>query len=284
MFDHTSLIKFIETRFADGNPDLIETNITPWRRAVVGDLTSAFDFAQPNGWHMVELPGTDAYKPQQLVGHPSEVIVPPPHQMLPEQERGVRPARALPYALHARSIVQPADGSVRIDFGNTGRAAAVFQVRSGNSAHDPRTYTVEPNIQVSGAWSVAGVGATDYDLSVYGPNGFLRVFKGSISPAATSLGVQTIYDDRTNRITLTISNLGSHSITFDVLDKYTGQIISEVLDRGASVSRRWSLAPFDGWYDFMITVAYESGFTYEAAGHLETGKDSISDPAMGGLL
>ena len=38
-FDHTSLIRFIEARFGVGEP-----NITPWRRAVCGDLTSAFDF------------------------------------------------------------------------------------------------------------------------------------------------------------------------------------------------------------------------------------------------
>jgi phospholipase C len=76
VFDHTSLVKFIEARFAGDNPDLVETNITPWRRAVVGDLTTAFDFAKPNGWRMFALPDTDGFKPQQLVGHPSEVIVP----------------------------------------------------------------------------------------------------------------------------------------------------------------------------------------------------------------
>ena len=38
-FDHTSLIRFIEARFGVDEP-----NITPWRRAVCGDLTSAFDF------------------------------------------------------------------------------------------------------------------------------------------------------------------------------------------------------------------------------------------------
>src|SRR6185436_16966160 len=101
-----------EARFADGNPDLIETNITPWRRAVVGDLTSAFDFARPNGWHMVQLPATAQYVPQQLVRQPDDTIVAPANQQLPTQEPGVRPARALPYALDARCAVQLTDGSV----------------------------------------------------------------------------------------------------------------------------------------------------------------------------
>jgi phospholipase C len=53
---------------------------------------------------------------------------------------------------------------------------------------------------------------------------------------------------------------------------------------GASASSRFSRARFDGWYDFVITVAGDTGFEYEVAGHLETGEDSVSDPAMGGLV
>ena len=40
VFDHSSVIRFLETRFGFHEP-----NISPWRRAVCGDLTSAFDFA-----------------------------------------------------------------------------------------------------------------------------------------------------------------------------------------------------------------------------------------------
>jgi phospholipase C len=39
---------FLETRFANGGTDLIESSITPWQCAVTGDLTSAFGFAKPN--------------------------------------------------------------------------------------------------------------------------------------------------------------------------------------------------------------------------------------------
>ena len=41
--DHTSVIKFIEKRFNVSCP-----NISPWRRAVVSDLTAAFDFSSPD--------------------------------------------------------------------------------------------------------------------------------------------------------------------------------------------------------------------------------------------
>jgi phospholipase C len=283
VFDHTSLIKFIEARHADRHPSLIESNITPWRRAVVGDLTSAFDFAKPNRWRMIELPDVDAFKPQTLVGHADEVPVAPTQQRMPRQEQGVRPARALPYALDARRVVQVADGSVRIDFDNTGRATAVFQVRSGNAAHPPRTYTVQPGMRLSGAWSIAGIGASEYHLSVYGPNGFFREFKGSVAASATKIDVQTDYDEKGGRVTLKMSNRGSRT-TIDIRDKYTDRNVSEVLESGATISRRWTLTRFGGWYDFIITAEYDELFTCQVAGHLETGDDSISDPAMGGLL
>jgi len=285
VFDHTSLIRFIEARFANHHPDLIETNITPWRRAVAGDLTTAFDFKRPDAWRRITLPGTESYKPEDFVRHPDDVPVPPAHQALPAQETGVRPARALPYALHAHGAVQTADGSFRIDFRNRGRAAAVFQVRSGNGGDGPRTYTVEPHKNLSDAWNVAAIGAADYDLSVSGPNGFLRAFKGGVSGhRRANLDVQAIYDEESNGIGLAISNLGPHEAKVSVFNAYTRKSIEQDLDPGESMSKGWSLKRMYGWYDLVITVEGDAGFAYHFAGHVETGEDSISDPAMGGLV
>jgi phospholipase C len=82
VFDHTSVIRFIEARFANGNKDLIESNITPWRRAVVGDLTSAFDFATPNT-RKVRLPDTTAFEPKDTLRHDDLNVVPPPRRRCP---------------------------------------------------------------------------------------------------------------------------------------------------------------------------------------------------------
>ena len=41
-YDHTSMLRFLETWTGVQAP-----NITSWRRSVTGDLTAAFDFAQP---------------------------------------------------------------------------------------------------------------------------------------------------------------------------------------------------------------------------------------------
>ena len=36
-----------------------------------------------------------------------------------------------------------------------------------------------------------------------------------------------------------------------------------------------------GWYDFSITIKDNAIFEKRFAGHIETGKESMSDPAMG---
>jgi phospholipase C len=43
VFDHTSLLRFLETRFGAEVP-----NLSSWRRSVTGDLTSAFNFVKVN--------------------------------------------------------------------------------------------------------------------------------------------------------------------------------------------------------------------------------------------
>src|SRR5207244_5731476 len=42
-FDHTSLLRFLETRFGVEVP-----NLSAWRRSVTGDLTAVFNFAAPD--------------------------------------------------------------------------------------------------------------------------------------------------------------------------------------------------------------------------------------------
>src|SRR5215471_9892068 len=43
LFDHTSVLRFLETRFGAEVP-----NLSAWRRSTVGDLTTAFNFAAPD--------------------------------------------------------------------------------------------------------------------------------------------------------------------------------------------------------------------------------------------
>jgi phospholipase C len=279
LFDHTSLIRFLEARFAGRRADLVESNITPWRRAVVGDLTTAFDFSTPNAARRVSLPDTDDFKPANLIRQPDQVPVPPADQRVPGQEPGVRPARAIPYTLHADG--HASDGSFTIDFGSAGRAAAAFQVRSAGSAQPPLSYTVEPGRHLADSWDAV----SGYDLSVHGPNGFYRGFRGG-NPAGnqTNLDVEASYRERRNEIVLEITNRGSERAAVAVRDGYTSRATTLPLDPGQTRTKEWSLSRTRGWYDLLITAQGDPHFEYRYAGHLENGQDSISDPAMGGLL
>jgi phospholipase C len=274
LFDHTSMIRFLETRFAHGRSDLLESNITPWRRAVVGDLTSAFDFRSPNRSWPVKLPDTDDFKPEALVRQPDDVPVPPVDQLVPRQERGVRPARAIPYALHVDGHVS--GGLFTIDFGNSGGATGVFHVRQAGSTDDPRTYTVEPGKSLTDTW-IFGSG---YDLSVHGPNGFFRSFKGGPS----HLVVRAFSDSRKDEIFVQIKNGGSDWARLTVRDGYTSRTRKLSIRPGDTKTEQWSLSRTCGWYDLAITVQGDPHFHYRYAGHLENGEESISDPGMGGLI
>ena len=53
MFDHTSVLQFIETWLAGKGKHVKETNISDWRRVVCGDLTSAF---RPYDDEKIDLP------------------------------------------------------------------------------------------------------------------------------------------------------------------------------------------------------------------------------------
>ncbi len=278
--DHTSVIKFIEKRFGVTCP-----NITPWRRAVSSDLTSFFNFANPNG-PTEQLPDTSAWLPEELNSGGGSSFTPSSLSQvmlgIPTQERGVRPARALPYDLEVTAAVNASAGTVTLTFVNTGRMAAVFSVRSTNAADAVRAYTVEAGKSLSGTWTASGA----YGLSVYGPNGFLRQFNGTNASSAAMLNVTATHGfGGCGLLTLQIANLTEKKAHVTVTDAYTGKTLPAFFTRhGDEIVLDWSLEEFRGWYDLVIAVKDDPTFEYRFAGHIETGRDSISDPAMGGLV
>jgi phospholipase C len=281
VFDHTSLIRFIQQRFGSAYPGLNEPNITPWRRAVCGDLTSAFNFARPNAAR-VPLPGTASYVPPDDQRHDDYSPTPPVNQAVPRQEPGIRFARALPYELHVAGQADVANATFAIDFGNTGQAAASFHVRSGIAGSGPWVYTVAPHKKLSDSWSVSGNPDGGYDLSVHGPNGFFRHFKGHVG-GRTDLGVTAAYDAAGNGISLSVTNNAATTAEVMVADAYTGAVETEVLPAGQGFTKYWPLKGSYGWYDLTVSAVGDGSFGQQLAGHVETGKDSYSDPAIGGL-
>lgn len=278
VFDHTSLIRFLEKRFG-----VIEPNITKWRRTVAGDLTSALNFESPNA-AVVALPDTSSYQPpnQDVVAgtrFPDYAPTPPAEQALPEQEHGIRPARALPYELQVNGKVDYSQGGVELLFRNIGKAGAVFQVRSGDGKTGPWTYTVGAGDETSD--TIGTKGAASYALLVYGPNGFFRTFLGSLAENSADLTVDAIYDKESEGIALVICNQGASAEKVTIFDAYSGKTHTQHVQPHGSATFVAQLHESFGWYDLTLQVETDASFQRQLAGHVETGKPTMTDPAIG---
>ncbi len=278
VFDHTSLIRFVERRFGVHEP-----NITPWRRAVAGDLTSTFDFKTPNS-AVTQLPSTVAYRPPDNQKHPDYKPAPPAAQSMPLQEPGTRPARALPYELEARARLDRAKRAVELTFSNSGKAEAVFHVRAGDGTSGPRSYTVGPGAELKDSFSANG---RAYSLAVYGPNGFYRVCSGNIAGSAAEIEVDAVVSVTRSgdgvasaRIILTLRNAGGNSPKVTIRDGYTQRTKRISLAAGATKKKEFRLDESFGWYDLLVETGGDPHFRRHFAGHVETGLDTITDPAM----
>ncbi len=281
VFDHTSIIRFVQARFGTQTSPLNNPNITPWRKAVCGDLTSAFNFATPNA-AVTQLPSTAAYVPpnndRQTVSY---VPLPPAVQSMPVQEKGSRHARPVPYRLHARSNANLSNQTVELTFHNQGARAAVFHVRSANPLQGPRNYTVGAEASLADTWNFAPDGAASYDLAIHGPNGFFRHYRGGVF-GLSAVNLQSgVHYASAQSVILEIKNVGALPATVLVQNVYTGVTTTHALASGTQASLTVVLSRNSRWYDFVVTVASDPEFRQQLAGHLETGEASMTDPAIG---
>jgi phospholipase C len=117
LFDHTSVAQFLEKRFGVTIP-----GISPWHRAVCGDLTSAFDFVHPNDPTFPKLPDMSNYAQieQHSMTLPRATAPATPQPLY--QERGSRYSRALPYEFHVNARVGAS--AIALAFRNTGKQGA----------------------------------------------------------------------------------------------------------------------------------------------------------------
>jgi phospholipase C len=285
VFDHTSVLRFVEARFG-----VKEDNISPFRRAVCGDLTSAFNFATPNTEVLPVLAGSRTKAEADKVRADQDVlpqVVPPTNAQLPQQATGTRPSRALPYELHTSAKVDATGGKLQLLFANTGKAAAVFHVYDKKHLDRlPRRYMVEAGKTLDDTWTPAAGDNGLYDLWVLGPNGFHRQFKGNVNALGTSNAapeVRVCYDITNGNVYLNMRNDGKATCKFTVTAKaYRNDgPWTATVNGGASVDQHWELANSGQWYDFAVTCDADPAYYRRFAGRVETGKHTVSDPAMG---
>ncbi|MDB4976422.1 MAG: phospholipase phosphocholine-specific [Myxococcaceae bacterium] len=281
VFDHTSIIRFVEQRFGVHEP-----NITPWRRAVCGDLTSTLDFSAPDEDEFYKnLPDTTVLAERARALAATSTPPTPAKLELPQQDFGFRMSRALPYSLYVTSQVHAASASIELLFESHGQGAAVFHVYDRLALERaPRRYTVEAGKQLTGRFDLTVEGA--YDLWVLGPNGFHRHFVGSARPSG-GLGSPELrvgYDTGLGNLYAVLHNPSARAQTFQITaNAYFDESPARVLVApNAQTARYWWLLRSGHWYDFTVTLLDVPGYARRFAGRVETGRPSISDPVMGG--
>ena len=135
VFDHTSVIRFLEARFG-----LQETNITPWRRTVCGDLTSAFDFSSADQ-------AVPAIQPPASNMNPNGPAVPIPYPTttaVPAQATGRSTACRLPYEFFVQGKVNRAGRALALTMTNTGTAGVHLQAWVDGTSTIPVTTRSRP--------------------------------------------------------------------------------------------------------------------------------------------
>lgn len=216
VLDHTSCLQFLE-KFLHRKygKEIREENITPWRRTVCGDLSSAFTTYQEGADNALPFLAKDTFIEQiynarfkdepsgfrKLSAEDIEAIVRDPagSALMPRQEPGKRPACALPYELYADGGLSEdrkfftISMQARRDVFGADAAGSPFRVyttepywKEGSEEKEEKSYeagrvwnyAVQAGDALDDRWPLEAFEGGRYHLRLHGPNGFFREFRG----------------------------------------------------------------------------------------------------------
>ena len=194
------------------------------------------------------------------------------------QEKGARYSRALGYRLYTRLETLQNENKIRLYFNNEGKAGAVYHVYDLKHLDQiPRRYTVEAGKSLFDEWSLASDRGA-YDLEVHGTNGYFHGFSGNIHINEPEISLN--YDAKKGGLTVKILNPHDSMANLSVISNSYDYAVPESISIKPKSTEKlnWLLTKSGNWYDFSIKS--DKGFHYRFAGRVETGKHSITDPAM----
>jgi phospholipase C len=314
LFDHTSTLMFLESFLQQKFGKAVkEENISDWRRAVAGNLTSVF---RPYDIKERELAFLDRDKFVISIQQARYKEIPSNYKKLisaqiedinrnlqhspfaSHQEAGIRPACALPYELYAEGGLSADRTSydLRLTAGKkvhgTNAAGAPFNVYLRNLNEDSgkgfrsATYAVRAGDSLDQKIPLSLFVNSKYSIEVHAPNGFYRSFTGTADSGRVQ--IRTEYEQKDARLTgnviVHLLNENSKELAIKITDNsYKTAPIGRTLHPGNETSVVLDLKQNHGWYDFTVTA---TGSEAEArfAGRVETGRSSFSDPLMGGIV
>ncbi|RYG12041.1 MAG: DUF756 domain-containing protein, partial [Chitinophagaceae bacterium] len=313
VFDHTSSLMFLEKFLSKKTGKTIKSDvISPWRRAVCGDLTSAF---RPVGTEKTNVPDR-IKKEKTIIGIQNAKSKPPqvlPKPLSPEevtkinshlpftlnaspfapvQEKGTKLACALPYELGVDGTSY--GKALKLNFSAlTSTSGAAFNVYTKSKykgeAGKTWAFAVKAGAELAAEWLISDFEGGNYNVCVDGPNGFFRSFDGT--KGDLEVGIRCAYERSgvlrklTGNVQLIIENHENSALEVSIGDD-PYQANNKVVKLPAKTRKIVSLnlQKSKGWYDFKVSIKGVQNFEQHYAGHVETGEDSISDPLMGGVL
>ncbi|PWW60294.1 phospholipase C [Actinokineospora spheciospongiae] len=269
LFDHTSVLRFLEVVTG-----VRETNISPWRRDLCGDLTSALDTT-------TTAPYPGFTRPVPTGGTGPAVPSPPDPQVAPVQEPGTKPARKLPYQPNANLSQSKSTGRVTFSMTNRGTRTTHFTVYANAHRTDgPWHHDVTPGATTTDPFNAGAYGGGKYDLSCHGPNGFARRAKGDLNTAGAATEVTAdLSTANGGTITLTFANGGSTPVTFTVhANAYrTDGPWTYTVAPGGTTADTWRAGQYGRrWYDMTVRINTDPGFERTFRGHIENGQHGVT--------
>jgi phospholipase C len=316
-FDHTSTLMFLERFMQEKYGKTVrEENISPWRRAISGDLTSVFrpydpkqaalDFLNRNKFvvsiEKARYKETPSNYKKLTASQIEQINRSPQHSgLMAQQEQGICPACALPYELYADGNVG-ADGNPYYEI----RLSAGSQVHGARSAGAPfnvylrnlketssagrgmmaATYAVKPGDSLTRQYPFALFADGGYVIEVHGPNGFYRFFTGRSD--SLHLEVRTSYEhtgkNLTGNVLVHLRNPAAAPVDIEIKDNgYKTDSVTRKIGPRQETSVILQLEKSHGWYDYTVR-AIGSDAEARFAGRVETGRQGFSDPFMGRMV
>jgi phospholipase C len=174
---------------------------------------------------------------------------------MPTQEPGTRPHRPTNYQLHADVTVNRTTSKVTAALTNTGKVGASFSIYPDELLTFAATpVTVLPRHPGSYVWDAALTGGR-YAFLVYGPDGFLTSFAGTVVPAGQNNGQVPAVTAalRSRTVEFTLASEGRKAVTDAVSpNDYVGSTKKVTVPAGNRHTVSW---PTDRYgYDVVITA------------------------------
>jgi phospholipase C len=234
-----------------------------------------------------------------------------PHssELMPQQEKGIRISSPIPYQLYADAKISNDEKKIAFAMkaGNeifgAASAGSPFNVYAGknyiesqksaseNEAAEPRRvwhFAVKAGDTLINEWPLDSFEGGNYHLRLYGPNGFFREVAGNKNDPQLDINCdyqrsRLSKSQPTGNVELTIHNNDkSKPVTIKVEDNsYKNKPVVKMIPPSGNETIVLNLKKSFGWYDFTILVKGIDNFARRYAGHVETGKESYSDPKIG---